>query len=87
MAEMAERLKLADFVRAAVAILGELAMAPIVNSAGFEQTEAARLKSGGAGRTAVRLRFDGFERAAAGLRGGFGQVTAGLNSNRRARGG
>jgi hypothetical protein len=37
---MAERLKLADFVWAAVARLGKLAMVVKVNLTGFEQTEA-----------------------------------------------
>jgi hypothetical protein len=66
--------------------MAELAMAAKVNSTGFEQTEAARLKSDGTGRAAVRLRSDGYERAATGLRGDFGHITEGLHSNRQARG-
>jgi hypothetical protein len=83
---MAETLNLVDFERATVARLGELAMAAILNLTGFEQTEATRLKSDGTGRATARLRFDGFERAAAGLCGDFEHVTAGLYSNGRARG-
>ena len=80
-----DRPNFADFVQAAVARLGELVMAAILNLTGFGQTAAARWKSDGTGQAVVRLRFDGFERAAVGLRGGFGLVTVGLNSNGRAR--
>ena len=73
LAEMVERLKLADFVRAAVARLGELAM-------------AAKLNSGGLEREAVRLRSDSFEQVAVRPGAdGFGQTTAGLNTDRWAR--
>ena len=65
--EMAERLKLADFVWAVVARLGKLAMVAKLNSGGLEQE-------------AVRLRSDSFEQVV--VRPGtdsFGQMTAGLN--------
>ena len=79
-------LRFAEFERAAVARLGELAVAAILNLTGFRQTEVARLKSDGTGQAAVRLRFDSFARAAAGLQGGLGQVMAALNSDRWAQG-
>ena len=73
MAEMAERLKLADFVRAAGARLGRLAVVAILNSGSWEQE-------------AVRLISDSFEQVV--VRPGansFGQTTAGLNTDGRAR--
>ena len=78
---MAETLNFVDFERATVARLGELAMAVIRNSTGFGQTVVARLTLDGTGWVVVRVRFDGFERAVAEPRGGFGQVAMGLNSN------
>ena len=72
MAEMAERLKFADFVWVVVARLGELAM-------------AAKLNSGGLEREAVRLRSDSFEQVV--VRPGadsFGQTMARLNTDGRA---
>ena len=86
LATMVERLNFAEFEWAAVARLGELAVAAILNLTGFGQTEAAGLKSDGTGRAVVRLRFDSFLRAAAGLQGGLGQVVAALNLDRWAQG-
>jgi hypothetical protein len=52
LAEIMERLKLADFVQVAVVRLGKLAMTELamvakVNSTGFKQTEVVRLKLDG----------------------------------------
>ena len=82
LATMVKRLNFAEFEQAAVARLGELAVAAKLNMTGFRQTEAVRLKSDGTGWAAVRLRFDSFAQAVAGLWGGLGQVMVALNLDR-----
>ena len=72
LAEMVERLKLADFVQVVGVRLGRLAVAAILNSGGLEQEE-------------VRLISDSFEQVV--VRPGadsFGQTTAGLNTDGQA---
>ena len=69
--EMAERLKFADFVWAAGARLGKLAVVAILNSGGLER-EAVRLRSDSFKQVVVRPGADG-----------FGQTMAGLNTDGR----